>query len=290
MRVNAPKRHSTGFTLVELLVVIAIVALVAGIAVPGMARLMGYGRNNIDNAARDVYTLLRAANVYASTFRVNTAVVYTVRTASDSVFNAPAMVVNGIGMARARAFSEEELAQLTSEGEDATVISRIRENPDSVYVLVLSEEGQLRKLPNYSCIQSASSDMSVLELAANPIEFGERMTDRGMRSIILYNEDRIADDLTGAMTSRFTRIAPDLGTEFAGSPALPQAFPAHVFSPVGIMVTPDTLGARFVLPVGSAPDSDPEDRFVNLDDLSQGPIAPINIELYPATGRVKIAS
>ncbi|MFA6240575.1 MAG: prepilin-type N-terminal cleavage/methylation domain-containing protein, partial [Candidatus Hydrogenedentales bacterium] len=173
---NAPKRHSTGFTLVELLVVIAIVALVAGIAVPGMARLMGYGRNNIDNAARDVYGLLRAANVYASTFRVNTAVVYTVGTATDSVFNAPAMVVNGIGMARARAFSEEELAQLASDGEDASVIAEIREYPDSVYVLVLGEEGQLRKLPNYSCIQSSSSDMSVLELAANPTEFGDRMT------------------------------------------------------------------------------------------------------------------
>jgi len=65
-----------GFTLVELLVVIAILALMASVAVPTFARMGFFSRNEMQNAARELYALLRAAKIYAATYRVDTAVVY----------------------------------------------------------------------------------------------------------------------------------------------------------------------------------------------------------------------
>lgn len=288
-RVNAPKRHSAGFTLVELLVVIAIVALVAGIAVPGMARLLGYGKDNVGSAARDVYTMLRAANIYAATFRVNTAVVYAVGVRTDSVSGEPALVIDGIGMARARAFNAEEIQRLKDEGRDT---AEIESNPGSVYVLVQGDDGHIRPLPPYSCVQPLVTPAAGV-FASTIDQFEIAMEDKGMRPIILFGEERVVDDITGAQTSQFTRITPRSSIEYEETAALTNVFPAHVFSPTGTMVTAGTLGARFVLPVGFAPDADPEDRFVSPDyDSETGglPMDPINVELYPATGRVKIAS
>lgn len=69
-------RGRSGFTLVELLVVMAILAIMAGLAIPGMARLGVFTRQELPRAQREVYTLLRAAQIYAATYRVDTAVVY----------------------------------------------------------------------------------------------------------------------------------------------------------------------------------------------------------------------
>jgi len=67
------KEKSGGFSLVELLVVMAIVAILMGISIP-MLRM--FTQNDMDRGARSLYTVIRAARVYASTYNVKTAVVY----------------------------------------------------------------------------------------------------------------------------------------------------------------------------------------------------------------------
>jgi len=80
-----------GFTLVELMVVLAIVAILMGLAVPA-ARMFVQGDQ--ERGARELYTLLRAARVYAATYRINTAVAYEVRSdVLDTFYGAQAVQV-----------------------------------------------------------------------------------------------------------------------------------------------------------------------------------------------------
>lgn len=72
-----------GFTLVELLVVLAILALMASVAVPTFARMGFFSRNEMQSTARELYALLRAAKIYAATYRVDAAVAYLDPNVSD---------------------------------------------------------------------------------------------------------------------------------------------------------------------------------------------------------------
>jgi len=69
-------RAAGGFTMTELLVVMSIIVILVAAAIPTFARLGVFSRGDMQNTARELYNLLTAARVYASTYRVDTAVVY----------------------------------------------------------------------------------------------------------------------------------------------------------------------------------------------------------------------
>jgi len=78
-------RAAGGFTMTELLVVMSIIVILVAAAIPTFARLGVFSRGDMQNTARELYNLLTAARVYASTYRVNTAVAYDYADMGDSV-------------------------------------------------------------------------------------------------------------------------------------------------------------------------------------------------------------
>lgn len=77
-------RHNNGVTLVELLVVMAIIATLATASIPVMSRLGAFSSNRNQGAARELFTILKAAQIYASTHNTDTAVIYYPRDFTDS--------------------------------------------------------------------------------------------------------------------------------------------------------------------------------------------------------------
>ena len=62
-----------GWSLIELLVVLAIISILGAISIPIMR---SFSKDDMRNGARTVYTMLRAARMYAMSYNVETAVVY----------------------------------------------------------------------------------------------------------------------------------------------------------------------------------------------------------------------
>ena len=81
---NGRDRHN-GFTLVELLIVIAIILLVSSVTVPTMMRSGMFGGNPSAGAARELFALLRASQVYATTHNVDAAIAYGIDAPQEAV-------------------------------------------------------------------------------------------------------------------------------------------------------------------------------------------------------------
>jgi hypothetical protein len=181
--------------------------------------------------------------------------------------------------------ANSEFTDAAGQPLDPTAIAAI------LYALVSSNEGQIRLLPKTACIQSVPSRLELDNepvFAADTAQFLTVMTDQGMKAVQLFRPENTVP----GETPRYKLVSPSPRPDY--DPLIPDSFPAHVFKPVGAMDVPSALQARFVLNVGPAPDADPGKRFTKLPDPAANDpgvvVLPIRVELYPATGRVRIAS
>lgn len=91
-------RHSgvgaAGFSLVELIVVLAVIGILTGISIP-VVRM--FSQNDLQRGARELNSLLRGARVYASTYNVNTAVIYEIAPfpVDDTILGQTVRVLSG---------------------------------------------------------------------------------------------------------------------------------------------------------------------------------------------------
>lgn len=109
-----------GLTMVELVVVMAIIGLMAAIAIPSFTRMGLFSGNELQDSAREIYTLLRAARAYAGTYNVDAALVYSPYRSTDT----------GISSLRAVA-----------------IMYRPQGDPDLFVPVPREDQGQFRELP-----------------------------------------------------------------------------------------------------------------------------------------------
>ncbi|MCX8064120.1 MAG: prepilin-type N-terminal cleavage/methylation domain-containing protein [Candidatus Hydrogenedentes bacterium] len=76
------RSRNKGLTLTELLVVLAIVGLLGLITVPSFVRFYLDSTDRVRLSAKDLMQIIQTARMYAITYRVNTAVVYSLETSS----------------------------------------------------------------------------------------------------------------------------------------------------------------------------------------------------------------
>jgi type II secretory pathway pseudopilin PulG len=252
------KTQAAGITLVELLVVLAVLSLLAAVAIPAIASLGNFMRTDLQSTSQEVHSLLRAARIYATTHRVDTAVVY-----SLDGFDASAVGIrDNVRGETVRAITSA--AMLYRRGD--------------TWGPIPGDDGEFRGFRGTTVIpllDLRSSDLAPLYTDTsrdvfNPdsAESAPLLQQYGMQTVLLQVDSR----------------------------PLPVPFPAHTFNSRGMLASATSGAERFVFWLTPSPDSprnerliEPERNTMRLpDDTGTPNLLHIPIELYRSTGKVKI--
>ncbi|MCP4645173.1 MAG: hypothetical protein GY851_32325, partial [bacterium] len=233
-----------------------------------------FSRGGVNDSTRQVYTILRAARVYAATFREDTAVFYTETWPEDSDTGLPTdvAVMDGLGVARrlpeTHDLYENIQADLASLSADVSIPSEeIDDALDNVFFMVQAPEVQIQPLSEGACAR---------------VFLSETMYTAHLNYVCLY-------DLRGWVPEDLADVPPLIEPrENPYAPGAPRiTFPAHVFRPSGMLDGAYGDSGRTLLWVGAAPDAPLEDRYFENEGTDYETLS--IVELHPATGRVKIS-
>jgi prepilin-type N-terminal cleavage/methylation domain-containing protein len=322
MKTNRPGIR--GVTLVELLIVIAILTILGAVAVPSLARMGAFTRDDISHRSRTVSSLLLAARSYAALFRTDTAVLYMLNTTPDSREQSVTQTIaDGVGMARRLSPEEfnyfanapDGFAALGYDGGDLTTLQ------NRAFALVENRAGRLREIEGGACIWAqvdadlkdsgepdADEDLEKQLLWPEPTGFGDYVSAQGLYPIILFRIEEGTDgmpEIAGGQEITPRIAIPDFIDGIAESNVAHSVdgtwpfFPAHVFKPSGEVRAPDEVGAvRLDVLVGARPDLSLNDRFLDyaetdLEDVPDDPdavdvpVPGVIIKLNKFTGKVQ---
>ena len=253
-------------TLVELVVVLAIIIVVAAVAFPTFGRLGMFSGDEIGTSSRELYTMLRAARMYAASNRANTALVYTLKNVGTA--SAPVVVIDG--MALARQLNRDDFKVL--QGVFTTLTEDDREDS---FAVVKEQLGEFQTMSGDTCLVE---DNFVTLADEDEDDVDERLKRAGIQRISLYDygDDGVPYEVEPRRVPPSSLLPDELNDKF----------PAHVFLPSGIVKTYAQTKPRVQLSVGYLPEVRP-----NTGDAADEPSATAAIvELYTATGRTKIVS
>lgn len=253
------RQKNTGLTLIEMLVVVAIIVIMTAIAVPTFVRTGFTLTGRVNLAAQEYYTLLKAAQVYATSNNIETAVVYIVtptfyedeRIMTDSVTGAIVPVVKTMLIAR-RLTQEEAIELATAFGTivqpESGVNFSFTDTSDNgelgpIMIPLAGVDGTFRDLPNDTCI--------LPELFA--VTPGTTQSRTGLSKARIYapgNEDFLRPGRHDSYNPT-DKAERDYDYSFA----------AHRFTPEGAFVADESGPQRALVRVGRFPDSLEDQRF-----------------------------
>lgn len=286
-------KRTRGFTMVELLVVLAVVAILASLAIPTLARLGPGARDEISNTSQTVFSLLKAARIYAATYRVETAVVYVL----DNYQDPPVDVNASVG----EAVFDTVLNQPVRVIRGAAVMAR---NPCGHLEPIPRSEGSFIEFDPNACILLQAPDNSALYYQNMSVRIQDAQTLAQLQ--LMSDNLRSANGEGNPSEPPFPLLGP-LGMRLepvvvqgdpcavvnnpslAANPAYAftvTALPTHVFDQKGVLMNTGQK-ERETIYVGYMPNVAAEERVINTSSLT-GPVQAVPIYLYRSTGRVKI--
>lgn len=241
------RRGRAGLSLVELLVVLAMIGVLSAVLVP-LAVRGGWGSGSKTAfAARDVFTLLKAARVYASTHNVETALVYGGNMVQDSEIagNPCVPIIDSVMLARR--IKREEMIRI-NQFFPGTFTDLGTSN---VFVPITTADGGFRILPKQMVVLPDVFTVQDVN--------GQFISRTGLYGVQVYEPDAAAyleprtDTCEGSTTQGSVL---DYSVDSLGL-----SFPAHRFQPDGSVRVDDGIPQRLRFRIGSRPDMTYQDRF-----------------------------
>jgi prepilin-type N-terminal cleavage/methylation domain-containing protein len=318
-------KRNRGFTMVELLVVIAMIAILSALALPAISKFRSTARDDLNSASRELHSLLTMAQIYASTYNVNTAVVYAVdnwtdpatdpendgagagveNPVTDSVLNTPVRAITAAAVMFQLRGSKDAF-DLAQPGQDC-------EGGQDVYVPVPGRVGNFSTFPGetallFDDITNSMNDTSIGGSTPNPMLFprlgdlngGDNLDNRISSAARVGDTQALGMQLIEAIPERLEWdekgmdvVAAELTDLVDDAPV----FLAHVFTPAGAMDTPESTKERYTVLIAPRPDARHDLRlfdpavvdFYNPPASSNNNLIYVPIHLYSSTGRIRIA-
>lgn len=250
MLVRPSTASRRGLTTVELLIVMAIIGVVLTISIPALVRMGVFGGQKAELAGRELFTMLRAARVHATTFNAETAVVYGIEYTSDSANDGGPVLPIATSYAIVRKVRREEIERnvyplLVDEVNaiNGSVAAAQAIQPTDVYVPIEGVEGSFKRFENETCVLP---DIFEVYTSTNNNE----TSNTGLQDIVVW--DPISEFF----------MTPVFDYRVGGASNLPNSFPAHVFQVNGALSAVGLPRQRVTLRAGLRPDSEIADRFL----------------------------
>jgi len=248
-----------GMTMIELIVVLAVLALMSAIAIPTFARLGYFSRNDLQATARELHSMLKAAKIYAATYRVNTAVAYSVVPVIDSRTGATVEIIDAAALVYEFPEKIRDLTDFQDQSNDL--------HTDAFVPITASLTGAF--------FRSTKQDTCVLMQGLPGYDL-----KRTLNTIRIY---RVEPQISENNEPRFIAYPVETLPAYRDNR---DRFFAHIFKTGGQVVVSDpSLPERFRMYVGYRPDGNTTERYV---DEARTELRVETIELSQNTGRVQL--
>ncbi len=278
-----------GMTMIELIVVLAIIAIMSAVVVPTFARMGYFSRNDVQASARELFAMLKAAKIYAATYRVNTAIVYSLVSKDDSVTNKSVEAIDAAALVYKLPRSIADHTTFLDEpnccnappqnGPDTHDDAFVPINMDETGAFFRSTKPDTAVLPDGNGAQPSDLRLSLSTIRIYRVEAAYNAS--GARQYDTDGEPKFNAEIICPI-SRFDDNC--VGWRTAGG------YPAHIFMASGkllvpVQSAPPQCPERFRMYVGYSPDASPTERYA--DDATRE-FRVEAIELSQNTGRVQL--
>ena len=310
------KTGRRGWSLIELLVVLAIISILGAISIPIMR---SFARDDMRNGARTVYTMLRAARMYAMNYNVDTAVVYEL----DNEFFSDSPMTDSLRNSQVRCIRAAQVMYKLPDAVGLRPATTVVDAPfwDGTYIPVPTSAGASVAFPEgYALLLEEPAPLynpnlpptQVYKADDPSVNLWQGVTIGEVASTFLVNYHPSLDMGIEKLGMRSVYVYTDTLMDYSeGEKAYARDYVhprmAHVFEPRGNLKidaeperytllfgpTPDTFWADRIWFVGTEPDDLRIFNWLQGDDsLSEdgGNLIGIPIEIHRATGRVTLGS